>query len=364
MQFITRVIQYSSDGRYSRKNVAQIRRIAKHWDRQIERVVSDNVPVIRATNKQYKKAVAEEVQAQLKEMPLWRLREYGASGARTSALEKAGYSTVFDVYTVSKKRIQQVRGIGVQSANKIKRAADKVFDEIKETSLPDINSDSSATIKLLRLLCVVFLYENHVGALEESLEVHRFILQRAVKKSAPLSRWWQRPFLSKEDQAALYKYVDRMVEAIDQIISLNVVQFYNKRKRSFRDAPSEELQKYVVERKEHFIALLAWIGKRPIPAKEAPDAASHIYSIVERSVAPGNQVLYRMFDADNTLLYVGITNSLQRRLKQHSEEKPWFRRIDRIEIERFATRKEVEYAERQAIINEDPLHNIVFNQYA
>lgn len=74
---------------------------------------------------------------------------------------------------------------------------------------------------------------------------------------------------------------------------------------------------------------------------------------------PGDapQVLYRMFDQDDTLLYVGITAAPKERFAAHQAEKEWWPEVARIAQEHFATRREVEVAERLAIIAEQPLYN-------
>ena len=70
--------------------------------------------------------------------------------------------------------------------------------------------------------------------------------------------------------------------------------------------------------------------------------------------------LYRHFDADGRLLYVGIARSVTARLAQHADS-PWDDQIARVEVERFATREEAEAAEREAIRAEKPIHNRAHN---
>jgi predicted GIY-YIG superfamily endonuclease len=67
--------------------------------------------------------------------------------------------------------------------------------------------------------------------------------------------------------------------------------------------------------------------------------------------------LYRWFDADDALLYVGITRALRARTKEHQESQPWWRAVRRAEVEWFPTREEARYAEIRAIRFEEPLHN-------
>ena len=70
------------------------------------------------------------------------------------------------------------------------------------------------------------------------------------------------------------------------------------------------------------------------------------------------QYLYRHFNADGELLYVGITNNLGKRIKDHSKLSAWFEDIGNITVEKFDTREEVLERERQAIISEKAKYNI------
>jgi predicted GIY-YIG superfamily endonuclease len=69
-------------------------------------------------------------------------------------------------------------------------------------------------------------------------------------------------------------------------------------------------------------------------------------------------VLYRYFDADDNLLYVGITNSPLSRMSQHFRDKGWFAKAARTTYEHFASRPELEAAEVKAIQSEKPKYNI------
>ena len=69
--------------------------------------------------------------------------------------------------------------------------------------------------------------------------------------------------------------------------------------------------------------------------------------------------LYRAFDASGALLYVGISWLAVRRVPQHSK-KEWFDDVARVEIAKFESRDEALKAEKKAIIEERPLHNIIW----
>jgi predicted DNA-binding transcriptional regulator AlpA/predicted GIY-YIG superfamily endonuclease len=69
--------------------------------------------------------------------------------------------------------------------------------------------------------------------------------------------------------------------------------------------------------------------------------------------------LYRHFDREGRLLYVGISMNVFARLAQHRRESHWYSQITRVEIEHFDSREEVLAAEGEAIRGEKPLHDVV-----
>lgn len=71
--------------------------------------------------------------------------------------------------------------------------------------------------------------------------------------------------------------------------------------------------------------------------------------------------LYRFFGSSDELLYVGITNNPARRFSKHKDEKAWWLDVSRIELEQHDSRDELLAAERQAVMDERPLHNKAMN---
>jgi hypothetical protein len=67
--------------------------------------------------------------------------------------------------------------------------------------------------------------------------------------------------------------------------------------------------------------------------------------------------LYRHYDKDGQLLYVGISLSAVSRLSQH-KEKPWYTEIATVTIETLPTRAHALRAERRAIWGESPRYNV------
>ena len=68
--------------------------------------------------------------------------------------------------------------------------------------------------------------------------------------------------------------------------------------------------------------------------------------------------LYRFYDGEDQLIYVGISNSVLRRLAQHSETKVWFGTCSRVTLEHFPDRAAALAAERKAVADENPRENI------
>jgi len=72
--------------------------------------------------------------------------------------------------------------------------------------------------------------------------------------------------------------------------------------------------------------------------------------------------LYRHFDCDGVLLYVGISKNPVARMSQHFLFAEWFRQISSIKIEWLETREAAERHEMDAIKKEKPKYNRVHNR--
>jgi predicted GIY-YIG superfamily endonuclease len=73
------------------------------------------------------------------------------------------------------------------------------------------------------------------------------------------------------------------------------------------------------------------------------------------------EALYRWFDWDDRLLYIGITRDVAVRSDSHSRSSSWARFAARCEVMRYPTREMVETVERQCIRDEQPLFNHIHN---
>ena len=73
----------------------------------------------------------------------------------------------------------------------------------------------------------------------------------------------------------------------------------------------------------------------------------------------GPQTLYRMYDAEDRLLYVGMTSRIESRIRQHGKVKSWWPSVATIRLEQYASRAEAAAAEAEAIRSEQPQFNIM-----
>lgn len=68
-------------------------------------------------------------------------------------------------------------------------------------------------------------------------------------------------------------------------------------------------------------------------------------------------VVYRMYDADDRLLWVGMSTNLIQRIVSHRATQQWWPRVAKVTVDHFAGRKAAAAAERAAIAAEAPEFN-------
>ena len=73
-------------------------------------------------------------------------------------------------------------------------------------------------------------------------------------------------------------------------------------------------------------------------------------------------VVYRIYDAADRLLYVGVTVDFDARLQNHKSTAGWFPQYDRHELAWYPDRWQAETAEITAIRAEHPVYNARHNQ--
>ncbi len=80
---------------------------------------------------------------------------------------------------------------------------------------------------------------------------------------------------------------------------------------------------------------------------------------VEPAGVPRVYLLYRMYDEDDNLLYVGMSGRLLTRLDNHWITKPWLRDLRKITVRQYPSQEKGLQAETQAIRREVPRYNRV-----
>jgi len=119
--------------------------------------------------------------------------------------------------------------------------------------------------------------------------------------------------------------------------------------------------KAVAKRMRHVLDVVRFAGSKHMMS--APALADLLAWRWEApTVAPRRsaqlQKIYRMFDAEQVLLYVGVSGCAIARMTEHAKEKDWFDEVRRIEIESIeCSRQEVEALEAAIIYAENPKHN-------
>lgn len=89
---------------------------------------------------------------------------------------------------------------------------------------------------------------------------------------------------------------------------------------------------------------------RPTVLKVRPD---HFIKLREKV-----HILYRCYTARALLLYVGMTNNPEQRFRHHRADKPWWKYVDHITLQKYPNRTALAKAEATAIDTEKPKFNL------
>lgn len=73
-------------------------------------------------------------------------------------------------------------------------------------------------------------------------------------------------------------------------------------------------------------------------------------------------VVYRLYDKNDRLIYIGATHHLPMRMKFHEQRSWWNDLIGRIEYADYPTRDDALAAEAVAIQEEEPVYNVLHRQ--
>jgi predicted GIY-YIG superfamily endonuclease len=97
----------------------------------------------------------------------------------------------------------------------------------------------------------------------------------------------------------------------------------------------------------------------PVRVKASPTAEQIRAALEQNTLPPAGMTsaVYRQFDDAERLLYVGVTDDLNRRFRWHLRHSPWVAFAVRRTISWFPSRGDAENSERAAIQNERPLFN-------
>lgn len=68
--------------------------------------------------------------------------------------------------------------------------------------------------------------------------------------------------------------------------------------------------------------------------------------------------VYRFFNGDGTLIYVGVTNDIPTRWRHHAKNKPWWPEVVEQRATWYPTREAALAVEDQVIVAESPTYNI------
>lgn len=103
---------------------------------------------------------------------------------------------------------------------------------------------------------------------------------------------------------------------------------------------------------------MVWLD-RPLRPRTPPSAQQLLEIAASCPTPPEGMTtaLYRRFDGDDLLLYVGISDDLRARSRWHERHSPWTPFVSRRTTEWLPSRAAAEAAERVAITTERPLFN-------
>jgi hypothetical protein len=73
----------------------------------------------------------------------------------------------------------------------------------------------------------------------------------------------------------------------------------------------------------------------------------------------GRSAVYHIYDRENVLLYVGVSDRFGARWEQHARTQPWWPEMHHQTVTWYPTRREAEHAEAVAITTEHPKYNVM-----
>lgn len=95
----------------------------------------------------------------------------------------------------------------------------------------------------------------------------------------------------------------------------------------------------------------------PRPKAEIRGISTSRHQPTMSNGAASHPCVYRMFAADGTLLYIGVSLTVLRRMQEH-QSLPWYQDVASIAIEHKETKEAAYVAEKLAIYDEQPRYNL------
>jgi prophage antirepressor-like protein len=108
--------------------------------------------------------------------------------------------------------------------------------------------------------------------------------------------------------------------------------------------------------------MLSSAGLREVGPVPLVDAERYRVLVNSSASAPADRmdrphVVYRFFDEDGRLLYVGISASARQRMTAHRATQPWWDDAAQVTFTRYPNYESARAAELEAIATEDPVYN-------
>jgi hypothetical protein len=123
---------------------------------------------------------------------------------------------------------------------------------------------------------------------------------------------------------------------------------------------AEARQKHAKLRTQVEIGETDPLAERWVPAAQRAQIVERLRTKRKRLIrdeAPDLTHLYRHYDFDGKLLYVGVSNNVLGRWDGHKHKATWADQVAVITVDHYPTREEAEDAEANAIITEKPRFN-------
>lgn len=318
---------------------------------------------LRETAKKYYKAIQkEEIDTYLNELPLYALRQVGTNNVRTSTLENAGVNTVGKILQRGSGSLQRINGVGEHTAEEALRGARRIHKMAQQHMQVTIDDDVRTKNKtlLLQTLWRIHTTMSAVEPVKDAAVEVREELNELIGTLRPAANWFRRLFLSKDKKERIAERVPIAVHYLKILRQSELAKTVNQVALTVQKKyPYDDDHLWAEHLKHHdmYLELLQQIGQfskyttEVLPTGYPPESTA--------GPRDGITTVYRMFNKRNTLLYVGISNRVNARIKQHEKDKSWFQEVDRITAVNYPDRKTALDVEKHAIITEKPLYNIV-----